>query len=141
MPWFECSWFVQDLDSIAKVSKERAIPLLVDAAQTVGRIAIQADNAPMFVAFSAHKALFGLPGLGILTLPENSELQPSREGGTGTSSESIVHPHQLPERLEAGTPNVPAIASLKYGLDFIEKEGMDAIHEKEMRLTNQLYHN
>ena len=130
---------VQDLDSIAKISKERGIPLLVDAAQTVGRIAIQADDAPMFVACSAHKALFGMPGLGILTLPENSELQPSREGGTGTSSESIVHPQQLPERLEAGTPNVPAIVSLKYGLDFIEKEGMDAIHEKEMRLMNQFY--
>jgi len=130
---------VQDLKAIAKLSKEKGIPLLVDAAQTVGRIEIQADEAPMFVACSAHKALFGLPGLGILTLPENSELQPSREGGTGTSSESIVHPQQLPERLEAGTPNVPAIASLKYGLDFIEREGMDAIHEKEMRLLNQLY--
>jgi cysteine desulfurase/selenocysteine lyase len=130
---------VQDLESIAKISKERGIPLLVDAAQTVGRIGIHADDAPMFVACSAHKALFGLAGLGILTLPENSELQPSREGGTGTSSESIVHPQQLPERLEAGTPNVPAIASLKYSLDFIEKEGMAAIHEKEMRLMNQLY--
>ncbi len=130
---------VQDLKTIAVLSKEREIPILVDAAQTAGRIAIQADDAPMFVAFSAHKALFGLPGLGVLTLPENSELSPSREGGTGTSSESIVHPQQLPERLEAGTPNVPAIVSLKYGLDFIETEEMDAIHEKEMRLLNQLY--
>jgi len=130
---------VQDLKAIAGLSKERGIPLLVDAAQTAGRIAIQADDALMFVACSAHKALFGLSGLGILTLPENSELSPSREGGTGTSSESIVHPQQLPERLEAGTPNVAAIASLKYGLDFIESEGMDAIHEKEMRLLNQLY--
>lgn len=130
---------VQDLKSIAKLSKEKGIPLLVDAAQTAGRIAIQADEAPMFIACSAHKALFGLPGLGILTLPENSDLQPSREGGTGTSSESVIHPQQLPERLEAGTPNVPAIASLKYGLDFIETEGMDAIHQKEMRLLNQLH--
>jgi cysteine desulfurase / selenocysteine lyase len=130
---------VQDLKAIASLSKEREIPLLVDAAQTAGRISIQADDSPMFVACSAHKALFGLPGLGILTLPENMELTPSREGGTGTSSESIIHPHHLPERLEAGTPNVPAIASLKYGLDFIEKEGMDAIHEKEMRLLNRLY--
>jgi cysteine desulfurase / selenocysteine lyase len=130
---------VQDLKAIAKLSKANGIPLLVDAAQTAGRIAIDADEAPMFVACSAHKALFGLPGLGILTLPENSELQPSREGGTGTSSESVIHPQQLPERLEAGTPNVPAIASLKYGLDFIEREGMDRIHEKEMQLLSQLH--
>jgi cysteine desulfurase / selenocysteine lyase len=130
---------VQDLRAISKLSTEKGIPLLVDAAQTAGRIAIEADESQMFVACSAHKALFGLPGLGILTLPENSELQPSREGGTGTSSESVIHPQQLPERLEAGTPNVPAIASLKYGLDFIEREGMDAIHEKEMKLLNQLH--
>jgi cysteine desulfurase family protein len=130
---------VQDLKALAKLSKEKGIALLVDAAQTAGRISIQADDAPMFVACSAHKALFGLPGLGILTLPENSELPPSREGGTGTSSESVIHPNDLPGRLEAGTPNVPAIASLKYGLDFVENEGMDSIHEKEMRLLNQLY--
>jgi cysteine desulfurase/selenocysteine lyase len=130
---------VQDLKAVAKLSKQKGVPLLVDAAQTVGRIEIDADEATMFVACSAHKALFGLPGLGILTLPENSDLQPSREGGTGTSSESVVHPQQLPGRLEAGTPNVPAIASLKYGLDFIDREGMDRIHEKEMRLLNQLY--
>jgi cysteine desulfurase / selenocysteine lyase len=130
---------VQDLKGVAKLGKEHGIPLLVDAAQTAGRITINADDAPMFVACSAHKALFGLPGLGILTLPQNSDLQPSRQGGTGTSSESIVHPQQLPERLEAGTPNFAAIASLKHGLDFIEREGMDAIHEKEMRLMNQLY--
>jgi cysteine desulfurase / selenocysteine lyase len=130
---------VQDLEAIAKISKEKGIALLVDAAQTAGRISIDADAAPMFVACSAHKALFGMAGLGILTLPDGSELPPAREGGTGTSSESIVHPDQLPERLEAGTPNVPAIASVKFGLDFIETEGMDAIHEKEICLLNQLY--
>lgn len=130
---------IQDFDAIAKVAREMNVPLLVDAAQTAGRIAIEADSAPMFVACSAHKGLFGLPGLGILTLPEKVELRPSREGGTGTSSESIVHPEELPERLEAGTPNVPAIASVQYGLDFIESEGMDAIHSKEMQFINHFY--
>ena len=125
---------VQNLDEIAAVAKETGIPLLVDAAQTAGRIAINADSAPMFVACSAHKNLFGLPGLGILTLPENSPLPPMREGGTGTFSESLIHPEQLPQRLEAGTPNVAGIASMLFALDFLENEDIEAIHRKEMKL-------
>jgi selenocysteine lyase/cysteine desulfurase len=129
---------VQDLEGISALSVQAGIPLLVDAAQTAGRIAIAADSARMFVTCSAHKGLFGMPGLGILTLPENTTLRPIREGGTGTSSESVIHPEQLPERLEAGTPNVPAIASLRYALDFIEEEGIEAIHRKEMELVQRL---
>jgi cysteine desulfurase family protein len=129
---------LQNLEEIAAFAKDTGIPLLVDAAQTGGRIPIQADAAPMFVACSAHKALFGMPGLGILTLPENISIRPMREGGTGTSSESVIHPEQLPERLEAGTPNVPAIASLRFALDFLEQEGVESIHRKEMRLVNYL---
>jgi selenocysteine lyase/cysteine desulfurase len=79
-----------------------------------------------------------MPGLGLLTLPENTSIRPMREGGTGTSSESVIHPEQLPERLEAGTPNVPAIASLCFALDFLEHEGVELIHRKEMELVNHL---
>jgi cysteine desulfurase family protein len=129
---------LQNLEEIAAFAKETGIPLLVDAAQTAGRIPIAADAAPMFVACSAHKALFGLPGLGLLTLPQNTSIRPMREGGTGTSSESVIHPEQLPERLEAGTPNVPAIASLCFALDFLEHEGVELIHRKEMELVNHL---
>jgi cysteine desulfurase / selenocysteine lyase len=129
---------VQNLDEIAAVTKETAIPLLVDAAQTAGRIAINADLAPMFVACSAHKNLFGLPGLGILTLPQDSPLPPMREGGTGTFSESLIHPEQLPQRLEAGTPNVAGIASMLFALDFLENEDIEAIHRKEMKLVDHL---
>ncbi|HSE40529.1 MAG TPA: aminotransferase class V-fold PLP-dependent enzyme [Acidobacteriota bacterium] len=129
---------IQNLEEIAAIARAAKVLLLVDAAQTAGRIQINADSAPMFVACSAHKSLFGLPGLGILTLPENVSLPPMREGGTGTSSESVVHPDQLPERLEAGTPNVTAIASLRFALDFIESEGVEAIHRKEMELVHDL---
>ena len=129
---------IQNLDDIASIARATGIPLLVDAAQTAGRIAMIADSAPMFIACSAHKGLLGLPGLGILTLPENATLRPMREGGTGTSSESVIHPEQLPERLEAGTPNVAAIASIRYALDFIETEGIETIHRKEMALIYRL---
>jgi selenocysteine lyase/cysteine desulfurase len=129
---------VQNLEQIGAIAKSANIPLLLDAAQTAGRLSIHADSAPMFVACSAHKSLFGLPGLGILTLPENISLPPMREGGTGTASESVIHPDQLPERLEAGTPNVTAIASLRFALDFIESEGVESIHQKELELVYDL---
>src|SRR5262249_12548879 len=70
------------------------IPLLLDAAQTAGRIPIHAGDAPVLIACSAHKNLYGLSGLGILTVPQNVSLKSSREGGTGTISESLEHPEE-----------------------------------------------
>jgi selenocysteine lyase/cysteine desulfurase len=79
-----------------------------------------------------------MPGLGILIVPPGLSLKPWREGGSGTASESLEHPIELPMHLEAGTPNFLSIAALFYALEFIEKEGMDKIHCKEKNLTRTL---
>jgi len=114
------------------------IPLLLDAAQTAGRVPITAGNLPVFVACSAHKALFGMPGLGILIVPSGSALRAWREGGSGSASEKLEHPSELPMHLEAGTPNFLSIASLFYGLEYMEQEGIERIHRKERQLARLL---
>jgi cysteine desulfurase/selenocysteine lyase len=130
---------VQNLSAYLTLSLETGIPLLVDAAQTAGRFPIEIGDSPVFVACSAHKAMYGLPGLGILTVPAGFPLQKWREGGTGTSSENLNHPDELPMRLEAGTPNLAGIAALRFGLEFIEREGQDRLHKQEMDLALRLY--
>ena len=112
---------------------------MLDAAQTAGRIPIRPGNDPVFIAFSAHKSLFGMPGLGVLLVPENPTLNPSREGGSGTASENLEHPRELPMRLEAGTPNFLGIAALSQGLSFIEKEGPDRIHRHEWNHAKRVF--
>jgi cysteine desulfurase/selenocysteine lyase len=115
------------------------VPVLLDAAQTAGRIPISLKNHPVFLACSAHKSLFGMPGLGILVVPKDFPLAVWREGGSGTASEELSHPAELPMHLEAGTPNFLGIVALSHGLNFIEKEGMEKIHRKEWNLARILF--
>ncbi len=91
----------------------RGIPLLLDAAQTAGEEEIKADEWGVdYVAFTGHKGLLGPTGTGGLALPEAYGLRPLYEGGTGSRSESFETPAFLPDRFEAGTPNIAGIFGL-----------------------------
>jgi cysteine desulfurase / selenocysteine lyase len=118
---------------------ELQLPILLDAAQTAGRIRIDAANHPVFIAFSAHKSLFGMPGLGVLALPESGMLSVWREGGSGTASENLEHPAELPMHLEAGTPNFLSIAALSHALTFIESESAERIHRREWLHAKRIF--
>jgi cysteine desulfurase family protein len=113
--------------------------LIVDACQTIGNIPIdvEADRIDM-LCFSCHKALFGIQGLGALSLREGIELIPLKFGGTGSRSESTEQPEALPDRYESGTPNTPAIAGLLGGLAFIEKIGQGEIARKKRAATKKI---
>jgi cysteine desulfurase family protein len=98
--------------------KERAgrIPVLVDAAQSLGHQPIDAGAWGIdFVAFTGHKGLLGPTGTGGLYLG-GRHLQPLIEGGTGSRSESSAMPGFLPDKFEAGTPNIAGIFGLKAAL-------------------------
>lgn len=129
---------VQELEPFLALATAEKRLILLDAAQTAGRIPIAIGDAPVFVACSGHKNLYGMPGIGIFTVPPGVKLLKWREGGSGTTSESLQHPDDLPMALEAGTPNFLSIASLQQGIAFIQKEGMSKIHKREMSLALQL---
>ena len=58
---------------------------------------------------------------------------PLLQGGTGSDSIRQEMPEYLPERLEAGTLNVPGIAGLTAGIQFLEKTGIANIGKREHR--------
>jgi cysteine desulfurase family protein len=98
--------------------KEQAgdIPLLVDAAQSLGHLDIDAHGLGIdFVAFTGHKGLLGPTGTGGLYLGRSLPA-PFIEGGTGSRSESSAMPNFLPDRFEAGTPNIAGIFGLHAAL-------------------------
>jgi cysteine desulfurase family protein len=98
--------------------KEKAgpIPVLVDAAQSLGHQSIEADSWGIdFVAFTGHKGLLGPTGTGGLYLADPS-LNTLIEGGTGSRSESSSMPGFLPDKFEAGTPNIAGIFGLRAAL-------------------------
>ena len=60
------------------------------------------------------------------------------EGGTGSNSEEETQPEHCPDRFESGTGNLPAIAGLAAGVDFIREKGLQAILEHELALATMM---
>lgn len=59
------------------------------------------------------------------------------EGGTGSISIRQEMPDFLPDRLEAGTHNMPGIAGLLAGVRFVRRQGTEAILHHEQVLTRR----
>ena len=130
---------IQPIAELGRRCSERQVPLVVDAAQTAGRIPVQmAACRVSAIAFTGHKSLFGPPGIGGLIVHPDLEIRTTRFGGTGIDSRSLDHTQDYPYRLEAGTGNLIGILGLSIGLDYVLQRGLDAIHEKEMTLIEML---
>lgn len=130
---------VAPLDEIAAIAQKKGIPLLVDAAQSGGLIPISIKKTPLsMLSLAGHKALYGPPGTGVLIVAENFSLAPFILGGTGNKSEERNHPDYYPDRLEAGSLNVPGIAGLGAAVDFVKEIGIEELYGKSMALTNRL---
>ena len=56
---------------------------------------------------------------------------PLLQGGTGSDSIRQEMPDYLPDRLEAGTLNVPGYAGLTQGLGYVAKTGEERIFRRE----------
>ena len=94
------------------------IPVLVDAAQSAGHVPICTDEWNIdFLAFTGHKGMLGPTGTGGFFLKEGIDLQPLIRGGTGSRSESWDTPDFLPDRFEAGTPNVAGLFGLRAAIE------------------------
>jgi selenocysteine lyase/cysteine desulfurase len=126
---------IQPLAEVASLKGEAL--LLVDAAQSAGHLEIDLSALPVdFLAFSGHKGLFAPGGIGVLYIREGLEdlVRPLKFGGTGSRSEALEQPNFLPDRFEAGTPNLPGIAGLSAGVEFVLQAGLSHIvaHEQEL---------
>lgn len=130
---------VNDIEAIGKVCREKGIPFLVDASQSIGALPIdvRAMNIDM-LAFPGHKSIMGPQGTGALYIRKGIEISPLKRGGTGSRSELLDQPEDMPDRFESGTLNVPGIAGLCAGIDFINSVGIGNIEEKERKLTEML---
>lgn len=133
---------VQPVPALGAVCREKGVPLLVDAAQTAGvlDVTLESLNADM-IAMPGHKGLLGPHGTGLLALREGIDPEPLILGGTGSSSESLQQPAILPDRYESGTLNLPGIAGLHAGIDFVlqrRREIAEYEHALNERLRSQL---
>jgi len=106
---------------LARAQQAGAVTLL-DASQSLGHLPVDVRelNADL-IAFTGHKGLRGPAGTGGLFVAPGLDLEQVVVGGTGIRSDLRLHPPEMPTRLEAGTPNVPALAGLAAALRWHEK--------------------
>ena len=129
---------VQPIEGIAAICRERQVPLVIDASQSAGILDLDMEAmGAAFIAMPGHKSLYGPQGTGVLFCKEGIAAKPLLEGGTGSLSLQQEMPAFLPDRLEAGTHNVPGIAGLLEGVRYVQGRGVEAISEKERRLALQ----
>lgn len=130
---------IQPLKEIGRYCKENGIPFAIDVSQSAGKIPVDMEelNADI-VAFTGHKSLLGPTGIGGLYVREGIEIRHTRAGGTGVRSAVPTHLDEYPYRLEYGTMNTLGVAGLHAGLKWIQKKGLEYIHNHEMKLTTML---
>lgn len=129
--------FIQPVDRIARLCRERGVPLIVDASQSAGTLPVDLEGwGAAFVAMPGHKGLYGPQGTGLLLC--GGDAKPLLYGGTGSLSMSQDMPDFLPDRLEAGTHNVCGAAGLLAGMRFVSQRSPERIHAHERALACRL---
>ena len=112
---------------------------ILDMAQTAGLLGITLSEFGVDAAiFAGHKTLYAPFGVAGFVMKKDLQLKPLLYGGTGLHSASLEMPESLPERFEAGSRNIYAIAGLSYALDWISETGLEEIYAKEQSLKKDL---
>ena len=124
-------------EEIGKICKKYSIPYLLDASQSAGVLNIDMKKYNIgLLAVPGHKGLLGPQGTGALLINSDIEIKHLKEGGTGSQSSSLEHPNFYPDKLEAGTHNLPGIAGLNAGLKYILNRGTESIYSHEKALLD-----
>ena len=129
--------YILPIAEIAQICRARGAALIVDASQSAGSLPVRMGEwGADFIAMPGHKGLYGPQGTGVLLCGRAG--RPLLQGGTGSNSKDQAMPDFLPDRMEAGTHNVPGIAGLLEGVRFVRRIGVDAIRRHEWRLKERL---
>ena len=120
------SGYQPDLADIRKVLPQEVL-LICDGAQAGGHIPLKLSKIGIdALCLAGHKGLYGIQGSGVLLLSPRANPKPLLKGGTGSLSYTLEMPDFLPDGLEAGTLNYPAIVSLFEGIHYL------TVHEEEV---------
>jgi len=130
---------VQPLAEIGKICKESGVIFVVDCSQSAGAIPIDMRTMGIdVVVFTGHKCLMGPTGIGGSYVMKGVPVKITRFGGTGVKSAQKTHLEEYPYHLECGTLNIVGVAGLHAGLKWVLDQGIDQLHEKEIKLWDRL---
>lgn len=125
---------------IGRLCAERGVFFILDAAQSAGSLEIDIEKMNISaLAAPGHKGLYGPQGCGVLAVRQETPLRTLLEGGGGINSRDDYMPDFMPERFEAGTLAVPAIAGLAEGVRWVRRVTPSRIHAHETALCERFY--
>jgi len=129
---------INPIEHIVKIAHNNNIKILIDGAQAIQHIPINKKkiNAD-FYCFSGHK-IYAPSGIGVLYGKKNllDEMLPYQGGGDMIKSvtfEKTIY-NDVPNKFEAGTPNISGAIALGTAIDYITNLGIENIAKHEAEL-------
>lgn len=135
------SGHVEDVAALAQIARSHGLLFFVDSAQASPFVELSMDDLDAAgICFTGHKGFLGPEGVGGMVLRTDvaTAIPPLIAGGTGSESDSEEIPHSLPDRLEAGTMNIPGILGFGAALDFVLADRTTLASNMEA-MTRRLY--
>lgn len=121
------------IQEVGAFCKENGLVFILDSAQTAGVFPIDMEKMHIdILCFTGHKGLLGPQGIGGFILRDELvlKIEPLISGGTGSLSNVETVPEFMPDRFEAGTPNLPGIFGLHAALNWLRKLGKMSLLEE-----------
>jgi selenocysteine lyase/cysteine desulfurase len=132
---------ITPLAEVAALAHEVGAYLVVDASQMIAHAPVSMNDADIdILVFSGHKIYApGSPGAVIAKKSLLNAIKPAELGGGMVDDvyiEEFMPTATLPDREEAGTPNIVGGIMLGAVLDLLTRAGMENIREKEIGLID-----
>ena len=130
---------INPLDAIVKRAHEVGAVVVLDACQSVPHMSVDVAALGVdFLAFSGHKAV-GPTGVGVLWGKAEllDELPPFLTGGSMIENVTMTSATwaPVPQKFEAGVPNMAQAVGLGAACKYLLDIGMDAVREHEIAIT------
>ena len=137
---------VRDIESIGKFCSDNGIYFNVDGSQSVPHMKVDFKKSNIdFLSFSGHK-MCGPTGVGVLVGRKEllEKMMPIMYGGGMNNyfeEDNSYELKSIPTRFEAGTPPIAEVIGLGEAIKYLNKIGMDNIHNYEMKLKSYFLDN
>jgi cysteine desulfurase/selenocysteine lyase len=132
---------INPVREIIELAHARGVPVMIDAAQSAAHLPLDVRELDCdFLAFSGHK-IYGPTGIGVLYGKARLlEAMPPYQGG-GDMISSVTFERttyaELPNKFEAGTPNIAGAIGLAAAIDYLAAVGLENAAGHEAMLLDQ----
>ena len=133
---------VNPVKEMAQLAHQHQAIMVVDGAQAVAHMPVDVQDLDCdFYCFSGHK-MCGPTGIGVLYGKQAllEKMEPVAFGGEMIDFVDLYESTwtDLPWKFEPGTPNIAGAIGLGAAIDYLEKIGMQTIHEYEQAIVAEL---